>query len=95
MLIKKAVQNDKTVNHLFTYILIAPPNIEELKKRLTTRATDTEDIIAKRLSYAKDELAQWKRYDYLIINDKLEIAEQQLSNIIETQHTKSCLFEQK
>lgn len=55
-------------------VFILPPSMHELKTRLERRAEDTADTIAKRLLNARDEIAQWQVYDYLIVNDDLERA---------------------
>jgi guanylate kinase len=55
---------------------ITPPTLNELKKRLSSRATDSSEIIAKRLQNAKDEIKALSEYDYIIINDKIEDAKE-------------------
>ena len=55
-------------------IFVAPPSLEELKRRLTLRGTETREQIEKRLVIAKGELACAKEYDYIIVNDVLETA---------------------
>ena len=59
-----------------------PPDKGELKKRLTNRNQDTQEIINKRLvEYSKD-IVKWVDYDYVIINDNLENCVSQLEKII-------------
>ncbi len=53
-------------------VFVAPPSMKELEQRLIQRATDDEEVIARRLKNAKGEMEHIKEYDYLIINDKLE-----------------------
>ena len=55
-------------------IFVAPPSIEELRRRLKKRGTETDEVIEKRVSAATNELAQAKTYDYIIVNDALEDA---------------------
>jgi guanylate kinase len=55
---------------------ITPPTLNELEKRLSSRATDSSEIIAKRLQNAKDEIKALSEYDYIIINDKIEDAKE-------------------
>ena len=55
-------------------IFVAPPSIEELRRRLKKRGTETDEVIEKRVSEATNELAQAKKYDYIIVNDALEDA---------------------
>ena len=68
-----------------TGILILPPSIEELKKRLLQRATDSEEVIQLRLDNAVKEIDYAKKhgkYEYTIINDQLEKAARELRNIL-------------
>lgn len=56
------------------FIFVSPPNVEELRKRLQKRQSDSPESIEKRLSWAKQEMALAPRYDYHIVNDDLKIA---------------------
>ncbi len=62
-------------------IFIAPPSIEELKKRLTARNTESPESLKLRLSNALKELELQSEYNYVIVNDNLNIASQELRNI--------------
>ncbi len=67
------------------FIYISPPSYEILEKRLRGRQTDTEAAIEKRLKEAKESMEFSKEpgmYDYIILNDKLEEAYQQLRDIL-------------
>jgi guanylate kinase len=55
-------------------VFILPPSMAELQHRLERRAEDNAETIARRLGNARDEIAQWGLYDYLIVNDDLEAA---------------------
>jgi guanylate kinase len=59
-------------------ILISPPSLDALRDRLTARATDTPDVIARRLSRAASELSQTDLFDFLLINHDLPTCTQQL-----------------
>ena len=50
-------------------VFILPPDLAELERRLTTRATDPADVIAGRMARARDEISHWGEYDYILIND--------------------------
>lgn len=63
-------------------IMVAPPDKEELKKRLVGRGTDSPEVIEKRLSRMEYELAQAEKYDYTVINDDLNAAVLEIENII-------------
>ncbi len=66
-------------------IFIIPPSEEILHQRLTARATDTEEVIKIRLNNAKDEIKQISKFDYLVINDKLDTAIKEIDMIISTE----------
>ncbi len=63
-------------------IFIAPPSLEELETRLRGRHTEDEETIQKRLSEVKKELESAKKYDYKVVNDKIENAIEELEKII-------------
>lgn len=63
-------------------IFILPPSRDELERRLTGRGTDSADVIAARMSTAENEMRQWRKFDYLIINDDFDTALQELVAIV-------------
>lgn len=63
-------------------IFIAPPSFEELERRLRSRGTDSDETVALRLANAKKEMTVADKYDYLIVNDRLEEAIGSLQAII-------------
>lgn len=63
-------------------IYIAPPSIEELRNRLINRGTEDIDVIEKRLRIAEDELKQINFYDYVVINDDIDKAINDVREII-------------
>ena len=64
-------------------IMIVPPSVEELKRRLIGRGTETEDAIQNRLSRLDYELSQQDKYDYVVVNDDLERAIGQIEDILQ------------
>lgn len=62
-------------------IFVSPPSLTALEKRLIERGTEVNDVIKKRLEWAKNELEVAKQYDYQFINDDLEIAYDVLRSI--------------
>ncbi len=64
------------------YIFILPPSMDILKKRLVNRKTDSKEIIEERINNAKDEMSKCMDYDYVIVNDKLEMAYNELESIV-------------
>jgi len=63
-------------------IFIAPPSIETLLKRLNNRGTDTAEMIQKRVGKAEHELSFAPKFDIVIVNDKLEQAQNEAEQII-------------
>ncbi len=55
-------------------IFILPPSIKELRKRLERRAQDSQDVIERRLRNARYEMDHWADYDYVLVNDDLEMS---------------------
>ncbi len=55
-------------------VFILPPSMAELKKRLKRRAEDTDDVIARRLANAREEIRHWLDYDYVVVNNDLDRA---------------------
>lgn len=64
-------------------VMIAPPSVAELKKRLQGRGTETDEQIENRLSRLEYELSQKDKYDFVVVNDELERALQELEDIID------------
>ena len=69
-------------------VMIAPPSVEELKRRLKGRNSETDEQIENRLSRLDYELSKKDEYDFVIVNDELEDAIKRLSDIIDA-HTKA------
>ena len=63
-------------------IFIMPPSFEVLKKRLSGRGTETEELVNKRLTSALSEIARAKEYDYIVVNDVIDEAIDDLLSII-------------
>lgn len=63
-------------------VFIVAPSMAELEQRLRERRSDAEAEIARRLRRAREEIALWRRYDYLVVNRELKEASEQLVSII-------------
>jgi guanylate kinase len=63
-------------------VFIQPPGIEELRYRLNSRATDSQDVINSRIEKAEYELSFAPRFDKIIINDNLQTAQQEVLSIV-------------
>lgn len=67
-------------------IFILPPSAEELKRRLTGRGTETEDVIDARLRRANEEAEGIEKYDYVLVNDNLDESAAALHKLIQSTH---------
>jgi guanylate kinase len=63
-------------------IFIMPPNRRELEKRLRTRSLDKEEVIQRRLVTASREIENYDKYDYILVNDRLEESIDALKSIL-------------
>lgn len=69
-------------------IFVLPPDMDELKRRLITRGTETEEEIEKRLLRANEEMEFVSQYDYVIVNDFVEKSVDMLHNIVRSEKEK-------
>ncbi len=63
-------------------IFVMPPNRQELEKRLRTRSLDAEEVIQRRLVTASREIENYDKYDYILVNDRLEESIDALKSIL-------------
>lgn len=68
------------------FIFLTPPDLEELQERLVGRGTDSQEVIAKRIAKAKEEIALMREYDYAVVNDQVPLAAERVKRIIEAEH---------
>ncbi|WP_293575167.1 guanylate kinase [Phaeobacter sp.] len=78
------IRNSDLGKHALS-IFILPPSIAELRRRLETRAQDSDDVIAKRMMKSWDEISHWGYYDYVLVNDDLDETEERLKTIVEAE----------
>lgn len=65
-----------------TYVFVIPPSLDALSKRLIGRDTDTQEVIRGRIEGAKAEMMQYHNYDYVVVNEDLEMAVADVASII-------------
>lgn len=70
-------------------VFVVPPSAEELKKRLVGRGTETAEVIADRMNRAVEEAEEMESYDYILINETVDKAVEELHNLIQSQHMKA------
>ena len=62
-------------------VYILPPSLGEMSRRLHARSQDSEEVIAQRISRAKDEVGQWRVFDYVLLNEDFDKAYSDLAHI--------------
>jgi len=86
------VQGNMAVNNrlgdITTSVFITPPTLSELKRRLENRSTDSQEVIEGRIKMARREIQRTAEYDYLVINDDLDVAANVLRQIAITARLK-------
>lgn len=83
------VQGARQVREKFPdglFIFLAPPSLSELRNRIVTRGTETDEVISKRLQTAKEELEMMDLYDYVVENDQVELACERIKAIVVAEH---------
>jgi guanylate kinase len=63
-------------------VFILPPSYAELERRLRTRAQDSDEAIARRMAKAADEMSHWQEYDYIIVNQDVEVSVNAVQSIL-------------
>ena len=69
-------------------VFILPPSIAELERRLRSRGTDSDDVIASRMERARSEISHWDAYDYVVINDDMDRCFAKVRRILEAERMK-------
>lgn len=77
------------------FIFLAPPSIFDLECRLKGRGTESEEVIRERISNAKKEIQMMYLYDYVVENDKVELAVERIKSIIKSEHLRRDRVEMK
>ena len=63
-------------------LFVTPPSADELERRLVSRGTESEDVIRKRLARASEESEGIEAYDYIVVNDKLDVCVEELHSLV-------------
>ena len=69
-------------------VFILPPTMDELERRLHARQTDSDTVIATRMSRAANEISHWDGYDYVLINDAIETCLHEVQVILSAERLK-------
>ena len=71
-----------------TSVFILPPSMTELERRLRGRASETEEVVRRRFAVAEREIEHYALFDYLVVNDKVDHAFDELRSIITAERCK-------
>jgi guanylate kinase len=63
-------------------VFVLPPSHDELERRLRARAQDSDEVVARRMAKAADEISHWAEYDYVIVNDDIDAAHAKIAAIL-------------
>jgi guanylate kinase len=69
-------------------VFILPPSTRELERRLKSRAQDSNEVVARRMSRAADEISHWPEYDYVVVNNDVDAALEQVRAILTAERLK-------
>jgi guanylate kinase len=87
--IRAKANEDPELNRALVSVFLTPPSTAILEERLRKRGTDPEAIIQKRLSVARQEIAQWKHFDYLLISGTIAEDLRRMLAIVEAEKMRS------
>jgi len=88
--IRARAEEDPELKRSLITIFLTPPSIAILEERLKKRGTDSPAVIQKRLSVARQEISQWKNFDYLIISDTIQDDLRRTQFIIEAEKMRTA-----
>jgi len=66
-------------------VFLLPPSLPELRRRLTGRGTDSGDVIDARMARAQSEISHWDGYDFVIVNDDIDVCFEKVRQILESE----------
>jgi len=79
--------SEKMRNDLVS-VFILPPSMQELERRLSARAQDSEEVVRKRMDKASAEISHWQEYDYVLVNHDLEQTLEKINEILKAERLK-------
>jgi guanylate kinase len=88
--VRECVKRDEDLSRAFVSVFLTPPSLEILEARLKKRGQDSNDNIRRRISVARQELAQWKHFDYLIISTTIQEDLRRMLAVVEAEKMRQC-----
>ena len=92
--VQGARQLKKRIGDAVTIFVLAPSR-KELEQRLRARSEDSEEVIARRLRAAAEEIRDYQLYDYVIVNDQIETSVETLKSIIRAERARRSRIEEQ
>lgn len=83
--IRERAQDDQELRRGLVSVFLTPPSLSVLEQRLRRRGTDSAAVIQKRLGVARQEIAQWRHFDYLLLSDSIAEDLRRMLAIIESE----------
>ncbi|HPU56414.1 MAG TPA: guanylate kinase, partial [Verrucomicrobiota bacterium] len=87
--IRACAEADPELGRALVSVFLVPPSMAILEQRLRNRGTDAPDVIETRLSVARQEVAQWKSFDYLLVSDSIQQDLRRMLAILEAEQMRS------
>lgn len=84
---------DELVRRCLTDIFVMPPSLDELRNRLSGRATESSEVLELRMKNAEAEMQHWRDYRYCLISDTRESDEARFRTLIDAERMRSSLYE--
>ena len=87
--IREKAQEDAELKRALVSVFLTPPSLDIVEQRLRRRATDSEAVIQKRLSVSRQEITQWKNFEYLLLSTTIQEDLRRMLAIIEAEKMRS------
>ncbi|HYG36555.1 MAG TPA: guanylate kinase [Clostridia bacterium] len=87
--VREKAMEDPELRRALLSVFLTPPSMKILEERLRKRGTDSEAVVQKRLSVARQEIAQWKHFDYLLISSTISEDLRRMLAIVDTEKMRS------
>jgi guanylate kinase len=88
--IRAKAAEDAELKKALVTVFLTPASIAILEERLRKRGTDTEDVIRQRVGVARQEIAEWKHFDYLVISTSIAEDLRRMECILEAEKMRRC-----
>ena len=84
------MEDDEDLKRAYISVFLTPPSSEILEARLKKRGQDSAATILKRLSVARQEVAQWRHFDYLIISTTIQEDLRRMLAVVDAEKMRQC-----